>query len=87
MCSGENKVKEIPSNSEEVLRAVYVILKNKLLIMLPSFQCFNDVGRNEAALQELKSEGGCHDYVVGDLTQDGECERIINAGMHPTVLQ
>lgn len=34
-------------------------------------------GRNEESLKALKNEGGCFGYVVGDLTADGECERIV----------
>jgi NAD(P)-dependent dehydrogenase (short-subunit alcohol dehydrogenase family) len=39
------------------------------------------LGRNEENLRKLKESGGCFDYVVGDLTKDGDCERIVNEGI------
>jgi NAD(P)-dependent dehydrogenase (short-subunit alcohol dehydrogenase family) len=34
-------------------------------------------GRNETALQRLKDEGGIFDFVVADITQPGECQRVV----------
>ncbi|KNC84888.1 hypothetical protein SARC_02898 [Sphaeroforma arctica JP610] len=36
-------------------------------------------GRNVAALNELKSSGGCYDFVVADLAEAGECERVVTS--------
>jgi NAD(P)-dependent dehydrogenase (short-subunit alcohol dehydrogenase family) len=38
-------------------------------------------GRNEAALQELKESGGVQSYIVADVTQEGECSRIVTAAV------
>lgn len=35
-------------------------------------------GRNETALKTLKEEGGVCDWVVADLTQAGECQRVVD---------
>jgi NAD(P)-dependent dehydrogenase (short-subunit alcohol dehydrogenase family) len=34
-------------------------------------------GRDEAALAALKEEGSVQDYVVADITRDGECDRLV----------
>jgi NAD(P)-dependent dehydrogenase (short-subunit alcohol dehydrogenase family) len=34
-------------------------------------------GRNQASLEELKSQGSIADFVVADITQDGECEKLV----------
>lgn len=34
-------------------------------------------GRNEMALQELKTNGGVFEYVVADITTTGECRRVV----------
>jgi len=34
-------------------------------------------GRNVEALNELKSEGDIIDYVVADVTKEGDCERLV----------
>lgn len=34
-------------------------------------------GRNELALQELKTSGGIVDYIVADITESGECQRVV----------
>jgi NAD(P)-dependent dehydrogenase (short-subunit alcohol dehydrogenase family) len=34
-------------------------------------------GRNEDALAALKAEGGIHDFVVADVTKEGECGRVV----------
>jgi NAD(P)-dependent dehydrogenase (short-subunit alcohol dehydrogenase family) len=34
-------------------------------------------GRDQAALSALKQEGAIHDYVVADITRDGECGRLV----------
>jgi NAD(P)-dependent dehydrogenase (short-subunit alcohol dehydrogenase family) len=36
-------------------------------------------GRNEASLQLLKDQGGVVDYIVADLVQEGECQRVVEA--------
>lgn len=38
-------------------------------------------GRNEAALKELKADGQIFDFVVADVTQPGECEKIVAAAV------
>lgn len=35
-------------------------------------------GRNVKALKELKANGDIEDFVVADVTKQGECERIVN---------
>ena len=40
------------------------------------------IGRNEVALKDLKSNGGIFDYVVADITQQGECQRVVDAAVH-----
>lgn len=34
-------------------------------------------GRNEASLQKMKDAGSITDYVVSDITRDGECSRLV----------
>jgi NAD(P)-dependent dehydrogenase (short-subunit alcohol dehydrogenase family) len=34
-------------------------------------------GRNQANLEELKAQGSIADFVVADITQDGECKRLV----------
>ena len=38
-------------------------------------------GRNEAALQDLRTSGTLTGYVVADLTQPGECQRVVTTTM------
>jgi NAD(P)-dependent dehydrogenase (short-subunit alcohol dehydrogenase family) len=38
-------------------------------------------GRNEASLLLLKKEGGILDYIVADVTQLGECQRIVDTAV------
>ena len=35
------------------------------------------IGRNEKSLSSLKDEGNVFNYVVADITKDGECQRIV----------
>jgi NAD(P)-dependent dehydrogenase (short-subunit alcohol dehydrogenase family) len=39
------------------------------------------IGRNELALKDLKSNGGIHDYIVADITEKGECQRVVNTAV------
>lgn len=39
------------------------------------------IGRNEAALVKLRMEGGIFDYVVADITQTGECQRVVETAV------
>lgn len=39
------------------------------------------VGRNEAALKELKDAQGLQEYIVADITQPGECRRIVHTAV------
>jgi NAD(P)-dependent dehydrogenase (short-subunit alcohol dehydrogenase family) len=36
------------------------------------------IGRNELALKDLKSNGGIFDFVVADITKQGECQRVVD---------
>eukprot|EP01134_Creolimax_fragrantissima_P000529 CFRG0529T1 len=38
-------------------------------------------GRNVQALKDLKASGGCHQFVVADLTEEGACERVITSAV------
>lgn len=38
-------------------------------------------GRNEDALRMLKTENGIFDYVVGDLTSPGSCEKVVRESL------
>jgi NAD(P)-dependent dehydrogenase (short-subunit alcohol dehydrogenase family) len=38
-------------------------------------------GRNETALQNMKASGSVLDYVVSDLTFDGECRRVVETSV------
>lgn len=38
-------------------------------------------GRNEPALKLLKDEGGISHYIVADITQPGECQRIVETAV------
>lgn len=37
------------------------------------------IGRNEEALKALKESGDTFDYIVADITEDGECQRIVES--------
>ena len=39
------------------------------------------IGRNEVALKDLKLNGGISDYIVADITEKGECERVVNTAV------
>lgn len=38
--------------------------------------------RNEEALQSLKDEGGITDYIVADVSKEGECQRIVEESVN-----
>ena len=38
-------------------------------------------GRNEVALKDLKLNGGISDYIVADITEKGECQRVVNTAV------
>jgi NAD(P)-dependent dehydrogenase (short-subunit alcohol dehydrogenase family) len=38
-------------------------------------------GRNEEELTALKNEGGIYDFVVADITKEGECERVVSGAV------
>lgn len=39
------------------------------------------VGRNEQALAALKADGGIVDFVVADITKEGECRRVVETAV------
>ena len=39
------------------------------------------IGRNELALKDLKLSGGIFDYIVADITEKGECQRVVNVAV------
>lgn len=38
-------------------------------------------GRNEEELIALKNEGGIYDFVVADITKEGDCERVVSGAV------
>ena len=39
------------------------------------------IGRNEEALLSLKEEGGIQDFVIADITKEGDCMRVVSCAV------
>jgi NAD(P)-dependent dehydrogenase (short-subunit alcohol dehydrogenase family) len=39
------------------------------------------VGRNSSALEQLKTSGGIHDFLVADITITGQCQRVVESAV------